>query len=84
MGTAGSFHGGKVARGMKLTTHPNLVPRFRICGAISPLLHYNFMAWYLIKHRQCFAISTENEHILGILFLFVSLHTSSAKGLNRL
>jgi len=32
-----------------LTTHLHLVPRSRMRGAIPPLLHYAFMAWFLVK-----------------------------------
>jgi hypothetical protein len=37
LGTRGSFHGGKAAGGVKLTTYPYLMPRSRMHGAI-PLL----------------------------------------------
>jgi hypothetical protein len=49
VGTRGSFSGGKVARGMKLTTHLHLVLRSRMRGAIPPLFQHNFMAWCAFK-----------------------------------
>jgi hypothetical protein len=39
---------------MKLATHLHLVPRLRMRGAIPPLPHYVFMAWFLVKHRDNF------------------------------
>jgi len=39
-----SFPGGKGGRGVKLTTHLHLVPRW-MCGAILTLPKYVFMAW---------------------------------------
>jgi hypothetical protein len=55
----------KSNQGMKLTSHLYLVLRLRMCGAISPLTQYIFMAWllingyilmawYLIKDRDSF------------------------------
>jgi len=33
--------------GVKLTAHPHLAPRLRMCGAIPPLSQYVIMAWYV-------------------------------------
>jgi hypothetical protein len=35
--------------GVKWLEHLHLVPRSRICGTISPLSQYAFMAWYSVK-----------------------------------
>jgi hypothetical protein len=42
---------------MKLTTHPNVVPRLRMHGAILLLLHV-FMVWGLVNHRNNFAFTS--------------------------
>jgi hypothetical protein len=42
--------------GIKLTTHLNIVPRLRICGAVPPFSHV-FMAWCLVKHRDNFTFN---------------------------
>jgi len=34
---------------MKVATHLHLVPRLRMCGAVSPLPKYAFIEWCLIK-----------------------------------
>jgi hypothetical protein len=39
MSTGGSFRGGKAGGSVKLTTHLQLVPMLRMCGAITPLPH---------------------------------------------
>jgi len=39
LSTGDSFNGGKVAGGVKLTTHLHLAPRLRIRGVIPPLSH---------------------------------------------
>jgi hypothetical protein len=42
-------------RGMKVITHPQLVPRSRKCGATHPLPHApSRRSTYLIKHRDNF------------------------------
>jgi hypothetical protein len=39
----------------KLTTHPHLVPRSRMCSAIPPHPQYAFMVWCSVKkHRDSF------------------------------
>jgi len=45
------FLQGLSGRGVKLTTHLHLVPRSRMCGALSPLPPYFSMAWCLVKYR---------------------------------
>jgi hypothetical protein len=69
VGTGDSFSGGKVARGVKLTTHFYPLPRIRLRGAIPPLpstsswrnvllsTEYVFMTWYLVKHTYRFTLS---------------------------
>jgi hypothetical protein len=64
-------------RGMKLTTHPQLVPRLRMRGAVPPLpIHLHdlvlrqstgcvFMAWYLVKFRDNFTLFSCTEGILN-------------------
>jgi len=37
---------------MKLTTQLDLVPRLRMCGAITLLPQYAFMAWCSIKRTS--------------------------------
>jgi hypothetical protein len=49
VGTGGSFPRGWSGRGVKLTTHIQLVPRPRQRGSIHPLPPYVFMAQYLIS-----------------------------------
>jgi hypothetical protein len=44
-------------RCVNLTTHLHLVPRSRMGGAIHPLSHYAFMAWYLVNHRDTFTFT---------------------------
>jgi hypothetical protein len=51
-------------RGVKLSSHLQLEPRL-LCGAISPLPQYVFMAWYLVKHRDSFTF-TYNKGYLGL------------------
>jgi len=58
MGTRGSYHGGKVTRGVKLTAHLHLVPGLRMCGVIPPLPRYALMAFtlpylYKFKTKAC-------------------------------
>jgi hypothetical protein len=48
-GYQGFFPGGKAAWVVKLTDHLRLVPRPRMRGAIPPLPHYVFIAWYSVK-----------------------------------
>jgi hypothetical protein len=38
--------------GVLINTHPHLVPRLRMRGAISPLPQYVFMSWYFLKHTD--------------------------------
>jgi len=47
VGTKGSFLG--VKRPEREVDHLHLVPRSRIRGAIRPLLHYAFLAWFSVK-----------------------------------
>jgi hypothetical protein len=55
MGTGGSFLRGKSSRGVKLTTHLQLVPRSRKCGSIHPLPHTpSWCSAYLVKYRDDF------------------------------
>jgi len=42
---------------VKLTTHPHLVQRLRMYGAIPSLPHYVFMVLYLVKHGDKFTFS---------------------------
>jgi hypothetical protein len=49
--------GGNTARGVKLTAHLLLVPRIRMCGAITPHPQCIFMEWYLLKHRDNFTFT---------------------------
>jgi hypothetical protein len=39
-----------------------------MCGAIPPLPHYVFMAWYLVKHRDNFAFNFFT--FFGIIYEF--------------
>jgi hypothetical protein len=48
-GYQGLFPGGKVAWGVKLTTHLHIVPRSRLRGAIPLPPEYAFTAWCSIK-----------------------------------
>jgi hypothetical protein len=48
-GYQGLFRWGWNGRGVKLTTHLQLVPRSRMSGAISPLPQYVFIAWWSVK-----------------------------------
>jgi len=40
---------GYQGQGVKLTTHPNLVPKSRMCRVIHPIPPYTFMAWCAVK-----------------------------------
>jgi hypothetical protein len=51
----GLYPWGYSGRGVKLTTHPHLVPKSRMRGAIPPFPRYVFMAWWLVKHRDNFS-----------------------------
>jgi hypothetical protein len=51
MGIRGWFPGGKVAGGIKLSTHIHLVPRSRMRGAIPPLPQYAFIALCSVKAK---------------------------------
>jgi len=56
-------------RGVKLTTHLQLVPKSRMRGAISPLPQYFFMAWFSVKHRDNFTFTfTHITEGLGIWY----------------
>jgi hypothetical protein len=52
--------GGGSGRGVKLTTHFQLVSRLRMRSAIPPLPQYVFTAvfrvWYLFKHKDNFTL----------------------------
>jgi hypothetical protein len=45
---------------MKLTIHLHLVPRSRICGAISTLSQYIFMVWCLVAQGQLYLLPLPN------------------------
>jgi hypothetical protein len=45
---------GQSYRGVKLTTHPHLVPRLRMRGAILPLPQYAFTTWCSVKAQGQF------------------------------
>jgi len=49
-----------------LTTHPHLVPKSGLCGAIPPLLQYAFVAWCSVKekHRDIFTFPFTTTHWL--------------------
>jgi len=82
---------------VKLTTHPHLVPRSRMRGAMPPLTQYVFMAWCLVKHRDNFTllylyvINTEDSFRpssmscgrKGKMFLRLTLNTLSSFHLNK-
>jgi hypothetical protein len=52
----GSFTPGYRGRGPNLTTHLHIVLRLRMCGAVSPLPQYIFMAWYLVRGSENFTL----------------------------
>jgi hypothetical protein len=37
---------------VNMTIHLLLIPKFRICGAIPPFLHFSFVSLCLMKHRE--------------------------------
>jgi hypothetical protein len=39
-----------------MTTHLNVMPRLRMCGAIPPLPHLVFMASCLVEHTDKFTL----------------------------
>jgi hypothetical protein len=48
-GYQGLFPWRQSGRGVKLTTHPHVAPNLGICGAISLLPKYAFIAWWSVK-----------------------------------
>jgi hypothetical protein len=57
---------GALSRGVKMTTHLQLVPRPRKCGSIHPLPHTPLWcsAW-LVKHKDNFTI-TNGIYVIGV------------------
>jgi len=53
---------------VKLTTYIHLVPRLRMCGAISPLLQYVFMVWFIIEQDIHFVVWFLVEHKVTYLY----------------
>jgi hypothetical protein len=66
----GLFLRGSSGRGVKLTTHLQLVPRSRRCGSIHPLPHTP--SWHsaqLVKHRDNFPFTTESGQFYALVAL---------------
>jgi hypothetical protein len=65
-------------RGVKLTTHLQLVLRSRMHGAIPPLPQYVFMAWCLAKYRENFIFVARLNHMISFLcvYYYANLPTS--------
>jgi len=56
-----------------MTAHLDLVLRLRMCGGVSPLPQYVFMAWYFVKHRDRLTLP------VGVRFIIVSYTPSNKK-----
>jgi len=59
MGTGDSFQGYS-SRGVKLITHPHVIPRLRIRGDIPPFPQHVLMVWCLVNHTDNFAVFTKS------------------------
>jgi hypothetical protein len=63
--------------GVKLTTHPYLMPRSRMHGALPPLPQYAFMPWCLFKAQGQVYLYLRNAALRGLLQLLANSCLSS-------